>query len=368
VRISVDRSQVLAYRVKAHGLDRRGRRVDDLALLDLGVQDTPSGSAYLALSARLERAPEPSDSYALIWSLRGAPHYHRGTDLKRLAAQLYPVSDVDAFKRLFDVSPGLKKRGWTGLDAFATAVETMRSVVTKPMSKGEASAAVTSELPREFSVDCRVCKARHVREQTFRLSTLPAGLELEPGTSPPVLRPRKRRGTVTKRAAGAADLVDTYLRLNGPAGPDEVAWFFQTSTSIARAIMPDDLAEIDVDGRTAWLPEDRVRALRNAKAIRGVRLLPQSDGFTRVADRELMVPRKDDRDALYRTLGSPGGALVDGEIVGTWRAKTDRHRLAITVTPFRRMPKARRADLDGEAARVASARGFDDVAVVVARP
>jgi len=38
------------------------------------------------------------------------------------------------------------------------------------------------------------------------------------------------------------------------------------------------------------------------------------------------------------------------------------------VTPFRRLPRARRAELDTEAARVADARGFEDVAVAIRRP
>jgi len=332
------------------------------------VQDTPSGAARLALAARVTHPPDPAGAHTLLWSLRGAPHYHRPADVRRLAAQLYPVSDADALKRLFDVSPGLKKRGWKGLDAFAAAVAAMRSVVTKPLPKGEASAAVTEVLPREFSVDCRVCKARHVREQTFRLATLPAGLVLEPGTSPPVLRPRKGRGATTKRATGTPELVGAYLRMNGPAGPAEVAWFLQTTTPIARSLMPEDFAEVEVEGRTAWIPADRVAKLRKARRAGGVRLLPQSDGLIRVSDRDIVVPSERDRGAMYRVLGSPGGVLVDGEIAGTWRAKAGGKRLELTVTPFRRLPKARRAELDSEADRVADARGFEDVAVAIGRP
>lgn len=361
--MEADRSQVLGYRVAAHNLDRRRRRVDDLALLTIGVQDTPRGSARVALAARLARAPEPADAHTLVWSLRGAPHFYRPGDLTKLAAQLYPVSDDDAFTRLFDVSPALKRRRWSGLEAFAAAVDAMRSVVTKPTAKGDASAAMTTALPREFSVDCRVCKARHVREQTFRLAALPAGLELEPGTSPPVLRPRARRGRTVQRAAGAAELVDAYLRLNGPAGPAELAWFLQTSPKIARALMPEDLVEVRVEGREVWLPADRVAALRKSRPAAGVRLLPQSDPLIRVGDRELLVPDRAHRETLYRTIGSPGTLLLDGEPAGTWRPRTKGAHLEIAVTPFGRLPKARRAEVEVEAERVAAAREAAEVAV-----
>jgi hypothetical protein len=363
--ITVSRSQVLAYRVAAHGLDRRRRQVDDLPVLGLGVQDTPPGSARLALSARLERVPDLSGEHSLVWSLRGAPHVHRADDLAGLARQLYPVSDTDAFKRLFDVSPALKRAGWGGLEAFAAAVGALRSVVTRPRPKGEASAAVTAALPDEFSVDCRVCKTRHVREQVFRLATLPAGLELEPGTSPPVLRPRPSRRAVPKRAAGTAGLVEVYLRLNGPAGPDEVAWFLQTSTPVARSVMPDGISEVRIDGRPAWIPTDRLPALRRATPRAGLRLLPPSDGLVRVDDREILVPRAEHREVVYRTLGSPGTLLVDGEIAGTWRARTKGQRIAIDVMPFGALARARRSDLDAEAARVAALRGVDDFSVAL---
>lgn len=52
--VDVDRGQVLAYRVAAHELERAAGPPCELAVLDLGVQDTPYGSARLALAARTE--------------------------------------------------------------------------------------------------------------------------------------------------------------------------------------------------------------------------------------------------------------------------------------------------------------------------
>ena len=64
------RADVLAYRAVLHGF---GTAPPHDALLDLGVQDTPPGSAALALSARglTERG------LTTVWSFRGAPHRHR---------------------------------------------------------------------------------------------------------------------------------------------------------------------------------------------------------------------------------------------------------------------------------------------------
>ena len=94
---TVTREQVLAHRVVAHGFDRSANGPDDLAIADLGVQDSPSGTAALSLAARLRpsRAAIPDD-WVLVWGTRGAPHYHRRGDLQALAKALWPIDGADA--------------------------------------------------------------------------------------------------------------------------------------------------------------------------------------------------------------------------------------------------------------------------------
>jgi hypothetical protein len=65
------------------------------------------------------------------------------------------------------------------------------------------------------------------------------------------------------------------------------------------------------------------------------------------ADRELLVPNPDHRRALWTPRVWPGGLLVHGEILGTWR----RADQAMTVQPWRRLSQAER---DAVAAEVAS--------------
>ena len=73
---TVTREQVLAHRVVAQGLDRAAKAPGDLAIVDLGVQDSPTGTAAQSLAARLpvRRTPvKPPDDWVLVWSVRGAP-------------------------------------------------------------------------------------------------------------------------------------------------------------------------------------------------------------------------------------------------------------------------------------------------------
>ncbi|MBC6470994.1 winged helix DNA-binding domain-containing protein [Actinomadura alba] len=326
--LDVDRGRVLAYRVMAHGLEREAGDVADLAVLDLGVQDTPSGSARLALAARSATPPAGDpEGLALVWTFRGAPHLHRIADLPGLSTALWPLSDADATARIATTS--IKEGARLGLAAFTAAAEAMRAVVTAPRPRGEVSTEVTARIPASLTYDCASCGARHVSGALFQQVGLPAGVLVRPGTSPAVLAPIEGRPGVPRRAEGTAALAEAYLRLHGPATPAEVASFIGTTQR--------DL----------------------------VRLLPPSDPFLQARDRALLVPDKARHAKVWKMIAKPGALLVDGEIEGVWRArKAGRARLEITVTPFQPLPaRVRDAVLD-EAGRVAAVRGATDVRVL----
>lgn len=365
----LSRGQVLAYRVAAQELRRDGQAPQRLAVLDIGIQDGGTDGARHAMDARLAQAPPPDvvgpdADLALVWSLRGAPYVHRRRDLDPLAAALVPLSEADAAGRLNETGPSVARAGISALDQYATAVREMRAVVRRPTAKGAASTAVTQRLPPAMRHPCRACGTSHISDSAMRVASLAAGLELQPGTAPPVLQPRAGAAVAPAPDPEALRLlVRGYLALLGPATPRQVADYLDVRGADLTPLWPDDLVAVSVEGTRAWLPEGAVAAAQRAPEPDVVRLLNPFDPWLQARDRDLIVPDRAHHKALWPVLGRPGAVLADGEIAGTWRTRTSGRALTITVEPFWPLdPRVRRA-IEAEAERVAAVRGATSVTV-----
>jgi hypothetical protein len=184
------------------------------------------------------------------------------------------------------------------------------------------------------------------------------GLELEPATSPPVLRripdwPRRPAGVATDPAAAPQHLqvIRGYLRLLGPATPAEVAGFLDTTPTVIKPHWPDDAVEVRVEGTRKWLLGEVLQAAPV------VRLLGPYDLLVQGKDRDLLVPESAHRKQLWPALGRPGPLLADGEIVGCWRPRAKGTKLDLEVDLWRPKAVTRRA-LDEQAERLAAHRGL----------
>jgi hypothetical protein len=368
--MKISRQQVLAYRVQAQGLHRETTSAERLPVLDIGVQDFTSGElARLAMDARLAKPPPP-DAFgpdrplALVWSLRGAPYVHRRAELDSLAGALYPLSEQDAAGRLNETGPSVARAGIPALEQYAIAVDAMRASVRAATGKGAASTAVTRRIPTAMWRDCRACKAQHISDSAMRTSSLAAGLELQPGTAPPVLQ--RRRGARLPKGPdldALRALVLGYLRLLGPATPVEAAGYLGARRADLMAAWPEDLAEVRVDGRRAWLPSSCADALGAPRDPEVVRLLGAFDPFLQARDRDLVVPDKAMQKTLWPVIGRPGALLVDGEVVGTWRTRASGKKLAVEVDAVVPLPPSVWHAIDAEAERLAQVRGASEVTV-----
>jgi hypothetical protein len=247
----------------------------------------------------------------------------------------------------------------------------LRDIVVDPTPKGEVSTELTARLPDPYLRFCRPCDATHIYEQPFRLAALQAGLELVPGTSPPVLRRIDGFDPPNYGAAGTAaddrhDILRAQLRLTSPVRQAETA---KVADSPARDIAqhwPGDTVEVVVaDEQVAarakprFVLEEDLDELRSAAgaATTGTRLLGVFDPYLQLQDRELLVPDAARRKDLWRVLGRPGAIVDDGEIVGTWRPRAKARTLTVAATAWTELSTRARGRVEAEAERLAAHRG-----------
>jgi hypothetical protein len=100
-------------------------------------------------------------------------------------------------------------------------------------------------------------------------------------------------------------------------------------------------------------------AALDAPPPEGARLLPNLDPIASARDREVLVPDEALRKRIWRALGGPGMALVDGEVAGLWRPRKKGKRLVVELEPLRTLTTAEREALAREAERLAPFRGAE---------
>lgn len=362
----MDRYEALARRLAVQQLDRppAPRPLTDAHVLDLGVQDTGRDGASWALVNRGVPVESPaalaqSPDLALVWTLRGAPHFYRRTDLRGVLDATAPYDDADARRRTLDAHRPLTAAGVGMREGLGVVAAASREVVRDPMVKGDVSGALNARLPEEYQRWCVPCGAQHVYEMPFRLAALAAGLELEPGTSPPVLRPVPG----WDRPPGVGDpghapahlrVVDAYLRLCGPSTPAAAATFLEMPPALVKAHWPAAAEPVEVDGTAAAaLPDAPEPAVTDGL----VRLLGPYDLWLQARDRELVLPDRTRHKGLWPTIGRPGAVLVGVDLVGTWRPKASGKRLALTLDAWQPVSPVVRALVDEQAERLAAHRG-----------
>jgi hypothetical protein len=368
------RTEALAYRISVQQLDRlpAKRPVTDAAIFDFGIQDTGRDGASWALvnrgvpvtsAAELEESPD----VALAWTLRASPHYYRRAELRSVMEATSPLSEADAKKRVLSAGKPWADAGITALDGLAEVAAQLRTVVTKPLVKGEASTRLTAVLDAPYVRWCEPCQATHSYEIPFRIGALYAGLELQPGTSPPVLR--RVEGWPRRPAGPAADPLDAperlqpirnYLRFLGPATPQEIATFLDAPVAEVKKAWPPEAVEIDVDGSRAWMLDSSGTSDGDPDLVR---LLGGFDLFLQGKDRLRIVPDKAKHKALWPTIGRPGAVLSGTEIIGIWRPKASGSKFALRLELWDKISKPVRGRIESEAERLAAHRGLTLTAV-----
>lgn len=390
--VTVRTDDVVAFRLQAHHLTTR-QPLDGLHQVvgACGVQNSPPGSALLALHARVEgvtrdlvdRLVAEERSLLQSWLMRGAPFYFPTADAPVFTAGVLPATEKARLHLIVGVEQALDKLGM-GLDETVDivadeigAVLSRRRLAIDELGE-ELAERIGRTLPparREtWSADGPYGAHQPLGEAVvhfcIRILTLRGIVCLAPrnkNKAPFVLldewlgRPLPQVEPVGARAA----LLRRYLHCYGPSTrKDFAAWVGVHAGDVEPwwTTIEDELTPVDIDGRRAWILAGDLDDLQSSPTARGVRLLPPHDPYLQMRDRESIVDKQHHRQ-LWKTVGDPGAVLADGRIAGTWRPRKTGCRLTLTLDTFEPLSKALREQLHAEAEHVAELRGASTVQV-----
>ena len=129
----------------------------------------------------------------------------------------------------------------------------------------------------------------------------------------------------------------------------------------ADRVLGDRVVEVVAEGDQGARRREDVEELANLDPSTDLRLLPAFDPYTLSLQKEAepLLPLAR-RPLVSRTAGWISQVvIVGGAVVATWTHEVKKDRLAIEVAPWRRLTKAERTAIDGEAARIGAAGRTD---------
>jgi Winged helix DNA-binding domain len=147
------------------------------------------------------------------------------------------------------------------------------------------------------------------------------------------------------------ELARRYLHIFGPTTADGFArWAGISRRSAAKAFasLEGFLLPVRSPLGDEWLLAEDEPTMRLAEAAPApARLLPSGDAYFLLdgEERELLVPRADQRERLWTSRVWPGALLVEGEIRGTWR----RAQHTLRIDAWGSVSRAARDAIEAEA-------------------
>jgi hypothetical protein len=318
-RLELTRQQILAFRRRICGLDARMPAGSESLRRAAwaGLQDSMPRAALLSLHARVDGVESSTWEHPSLVQLWG-PRYHT-----------YVVAERDF--ALFSLGR-LPDNGKSRLRAEDMA-ERLRVHL-------DGVRMVDVEAGRALGVNPHALK--------YAATTGTIAIRWDGARAPTVW-------TVVAAEIDPADacreLARRYLHVFGPTTADGFArWagISRRSAANAFASLAGSLLPVRSPLGDEFLRADDEPAMRAAEtAAAPARLLPSGDPYFLLdgAERELLLPRADQRRRLWTPRVWPGALLVEGEIRGTWR----RAHHTVTIDPWARLSRRMRDAIEAEA-------------------
>jgi DNA glycosylase AlkZ-like len=318
-RLDLTRAQILAFRRHTGALDERlpgGRRSLRRAAW-AGLQDSMPRAAVLSIHARVEgTGPSTWEDPSLVqlWGPRFSVFVVPACDLAVFSVGTLP-DDAKGRRRAQELA--------ARLEAFLGGARMSYE------DAGRALGVHPNRLRYAAATGTVLIRWEGARRPT--IWTVP----------PPEIDPRDARLELARR----------YLHIYGPATPEAFGRWSGIGPRPAAAAfeaLRGSLTPVRTPVGDAWMLTRDEAALRAAPGPAApARLLPSGDAYFLLqgTDRDLLVPDAARRRELWTSRVWPGGVLVAGEIVGTWR----RADTVMTVQPWRRLSRAERDAVTAEA-------------------
>jgi hypothetical protein len=317
-RLRVTRQQILRFRRRVSALDERM----PMGLQSLrraawaGLQDSMPRAALLSLHARVrdvEASTWEDPSLAQLWG----PRYHTYVVAKRDFA-------LFSLGRLPD---NAKSR----LRAERMAERLHAQLDGTRMTDREVAGALGVGPSIRYAATTGTVAIRWEGARAPTIWTV-AAAKVEPGDA-------------------CRELARRYLHIFGPAthvGFARWAGISRRSAAAAFASLEASLLPVRSPLGDEWLLAEDEPAIRAAETVSApARLLPSGDSYFLLdeAERELLVPREDQRQRLWTPRVWPGALLVEGEVRGTWR----RAHHTVRIDAWARLSRRTRDAIDAEA-------------------
>ncbi|AQA22942.1 hypothetical protein BTZ20_4241 [Rhodococcus sp. MTM3W5.2] len=385
-------SDVVAFRLHAHHLTDR-QPADGLHEIAgaCGIQNSPPGSALLALHARvvgvtqdrIDRLVGEEKSLLQTWCMRGSPFYFPTVDAPVFTTGVLPTTETARLHLIVGVDHALNELGM-GLDEAVdlTADEIGAVLSTRQLAINELGEELAERIAGRLSPARRETwqatgpyaanqpLGEAVVHFCIRILTLRGVVCIAPRTEnkAPFVLLEEWLGNPLPQVdpdSARATLLRRYLHCYGPSTrKDFAAWVGVRAGDVDPwwTLLDEELTPVEFNGNRTWIHSDDLDTLRSPPEARGVRLLPPRDPYTQMRDRDTIVDQKHHRE-VWKTVGEPGAVLADGTIVGIWRPRKSGRTLTLTVTTFRSLGPELRKQLHEEADHVAELRGATAVQV-----
>lgn len=388
---TVSQSEAIAFRL---GTQNLLERTNASRLVEVtgrcGIQNSPPGSALLALHARVQDITQQQVDEAIAadkslmqtWCMRGAPYVIPTADAPVFTTGVLPPTE-DAMRHfILGAGQDVDRLGMSLTEAVELTGAEIRSVLSgRRVAINELGAELAQRIARAlpkkqrhiWNAEGPQAKGQPLGEAIvhfcIRILALHRIVCFAPrdGNKAPFVLTDEWLGHPipdTDPTAARAELLRRYLHCYGPSTrADFAAWLGIQAGDTGPWWTPieDKLTPVEYGG-TAWILTDDLNALRSAPTPLGARLLPPRDPYTQLRDRATIVKKEYHRD-VWRAAGDPGTVLADGKIIGTWRPRKNGRKLTITVKTFSTLPSRHRTAVQDEAEQIGPLRDASSVTV-----